>query len=125
MHTNPAVLTKAVLRAAEHLELSAALPAILGMDTQAWSQIAAGERWLDPAGAEWQNAVRFTGLFRSLLSVVGTVDKARAWLVTAHETLGATPASLLQTPEGRNRVYRYLDSVQKYEIKLPPRGRVN
>jgi uncharacterized protein (DUF2384 family) len=125
MQTHPAVLTKAVLRAAEHLELSTVLPAILGMDAPEWARIAAGERMLDPAREEWQNAVRFAGLFRSLLSLVGTPEQARVWLATAHKTLGAAPVSLLQTPEGRDRVYRYLDAVQKYEIRLPPRGRVN
>jgi hypothetical protein len=43
-------------------------------------------------------------------------------LSTPHQTLGAAPAEMLRTPEGRAHVLRYLDAVQKFEMKLPPRG---
>lgn len=121
--TDPALLTKAVLRAAEHLQLQAALPDILGVATQTANEIANGTRSLDPQADEWQEAVRFVGMFRSLLTLVGSAADARRWLASRDHALGDAPALLLRTPAGRERVYRYLDAVQKYEIKLPPSGR--
>lgn len=119
---NPAMLTKAVLRAGELFGLAHALPDIIGLTSAEWSKIANGERLLDPSAPEWQAATRFAGTFRALLTLAGSTDSARTWLATPHQTLGDAPAALLRTPEGQERVYRYLDAVQKYEIKLPPRG---
>lgn len=117
--TDPATLKKAVLRAAEVLDLSQQLPEILGIDAQTWLST---ERTIAPDTAEWCSAVRFTSLFRSLLTLVGSVSNARAWLDQHHRTLGESPRALLTTPEGLERVVRYLDAVQKFEVKLPPRS---
>jgi len=121
---DPATLTKAVVRAAERLELIGALPQILGISAQVVDEWRAGRAHLDPTHAEWQTAIHFTGLFRALLSLVGSIENARTWLTTPHQTLASAPATLLQTPEGMELVLRYLGNVQKYEIKLPPRGRL-
>ena len=122
---DPAMLTKAVLRAAARLGLSDDLPMILGIESVHWKAIAAGDALLDPSRPEWQAATSFTSLFRALLTLVGTIDGAREWLATSHQTLGSEPTTLLRSTEGRERVLRYLDAVQKYEIKLPPRGRAH
>jgi hypothetical protein len=120
--TDPATLTKAVLRAAEHLGLLHVLPEILEIDPQQLSKMIGGAAMLDRNGAEWTSATRFTGLFRSLVTLLGDSRSARLWLTSSHQTLGAAPAELLRSSAGRERVYRYLDAVQKYEIKLPPRS---
>ena len=116
---DPTTLKKAVTRAAEVLDLTQALPRILGIDANAW---AASERALAPDSEEWRAAVRFAGLFRSLLTLVGSAAKAREWLDQPHRTLGESPRVLLQSPGGLERVVRYLDAVQKFEVKLPPRS---
>ncbi len=119
--TDPALLTKAVLRAAEHLQLQEALPDILGLAEASGQQLIEGARLLDPSAEEWQQALRFTGLFRSLLRLTGSATHAREWLRVPHHALREPPAALLRTAAGRDRVYRYLDAVEKYEIKLPPK----
>jgi hypothetical protein len=121
--TDPRTLTKAVLRAAEHLGLSQALPEILGLDAHVAERMASGNYLLDPNSDEWAAATRFTGLFRSLLTLLGNREDARAWLASQHQTLGDAPSQLLRTPEGRDKVFGYLDAVQKFEVKLPPRSR--
>ena len=121
-NTDPATLKKAILRAAQVLNLTQELPSVLGTDANAWTQLSANERALVPGTDEWTGAVKFAGLFRALLSLVGTLPNALAWLDQPHRTLGASPRSLLSNPEGLERVVRYLDAVQKYEVKLPPRS---
>lgn len=121
--TDPTTLTKAVVRAAERLGLTNDVPQILGIETAAWNAIVRGDGTLDASRPEWLAATNFASLFRSLLTLVGTLENARAWLSTPHQTLGTEPTTLLRTPEGRERVFRYLDAVQKFEMKLPPRGR--
>jgi uncharacterized protein (DUF2384 family) len=120
--TDPAMLMKAVLRAAQVLGLSEQLPSLLGIDAYAWVQLSSNERALMPGTDEWHRAARFAGLFRALLTLVGAVPNAIEWLDQPHRTLGASPRSLLVNPEGLERVVRYLDAVQKYEVKLPPRS---
>ena len=121
--TDPTTLTKAVLRAAEHLGLSEALHDILSVEEHVVGSMAKGDYTLDPNRDEWTAATRFTGLFRSLVTLLGNTEDARAWLATQHQTLGDAPQQLLRTPQGRDALFRYLDAVQKYEIKLPPRSR--
>jgi uncharacterized protein (DUF2384 family) len=121
-HTDSATLTKAVLRAAERLGLTETLHEIIEVDAASVNQMRKGEATLDPSRGEWEAATRFAGLFRSLLTLVDTTENARTWLSTPHQTLGAAPAEMLRTPEGRAHVLRYLDAVQKFEMKLPPRG---
>ena len=120
--TDPTTLKKAIVRAADVLGLTEQLPQVLGVDASSWAQLLANERALAPGTDEWNGAVRFASLFRSLLTLVGTVPNAREWLDQHHRTLGASPRALLRSPEGLERVVRYLEAVQKFEIKLPPRS---
>jgi uncharacterized protein (DUF2384 family) len=122
MSADPATLTKAVLRAAEHLGMFEALPDILGVDAQAVMRMKRGESALDPTRSEWEAATRFASLFRSLVTLLGNTEDARVWLNARHATLGATPADLLRTSAGRARVVGYVDGIQKFELKLPPRS---
>ena len=120
--TDPATLTKAVLLAAERLGLTNALPQILGIDALHLARMARGEAALARDGAEWAVALKFAGLYRSLLSLLDSPANARTWLTAPHQTLGGSPADLLRTAAGRDHVFKYLDAVQKYEMKLPPRS---
>lgn len=116
---SPALLTKAVLRAADQLSLSAELPALLNVPADDIGRMRAGERVLDPKRDEWQSALQIVSLFRTIIEVVGSVERARAWLDTEHETLGGRPVDLLGTAEAE-RVHRYLNSVRKHELRMPP-----
>lgn len=117
--TPPATLTRATLRAAEQLSLETVLPDVLGVDAASVAAMKRAERALDPAGGEWSAALQLLSLYRAVVAVLGGVDKARAWLGAPHPTLGATPAELIRDSDGRARVLRYLDAVQKYELKMP------
>lgn len=117
--TDPIMLKKAVMRAAEVLGLTQQLPNILGIDAESWR---ANERAFAPGTDEWNAAVRFASLFRALVTLVGSVPNAREWIDQPHRTLGESPRALLQNSAGLERVVRYLDAVQKFEIKLPPRS---
>jgi len=121
-NNDAATLTKAVVTAAERLGMLDALPEILGVSMQTVAGMKAGTGSLDPGGRAWQAATRFASLFRSLITLLGDVERARTWLNESHQTLGDSPAQLLRAPGGLDRVVSYLDAVQKYEIKLPPRS---
>jgi hypothetical protein len=121
-NTDPATLTKALLRAAEHLGLTQHLAEILDVGQEVIASIMSGQYTLDPTRDEWIAATRFTGLFRSLLVLTGSAEAARRWLASEHQTLGAAPCELLLSPDGRDKVFKYLDHVQKHEMKLPPRS---
>jgi len=117
--TSPATLTKALLRASEQLGLSAALPAILQLSLAQMRELHAGERILDPQRQEWSGALKIVALFRTLVSMLGTAERARVWLNEPNQVLEARPVELLGTPDS-DKVYRYLDAVSKHELRLPP-----
>ncbi len=121
--TESATLIKAALRSAERLGLSDTLPDILGIDSHELLKITTGESALDPASDAWKDATTFVSLYRSLLTLLSSLDQARSWLTAPHHSLGGAPADLLRTAPGRELVFRYLDAVQKYEIKLVPPGK--
>jgi hypothetical protein len=117
--TTAATLTKAMLRAAEQLELTAELPAILRIPPSDLASLQFGERTLDPQRDEWRQALAIVSMFRTLITIVGTVERAREWLRSPNQKLGACPADLLCTVQGE-RVHHYLDAVLKHEFRMPP-----
>jgi len=73
-----AVLSKAVARAAEHLDVSRALLArVLGLSPSTVTRLYAGQYQLEPQRKEWEFALLFVRLFRSLDSIVGAGQRAR------------------------------------------------
>ncbi|WP_116809560.1 MbcA/ParS/Xre antitoxin family protein [Steroidobacter cummioxidans] len=116
---SPALLTKALFRAVEQLNLTENLPSLLRVSADEIASLQAGERVLDPQREEWQGALQIVGLFRTIVEVLGSVDRAKAWLGTSNETLGGRPVDLLGTPDAE-RVHRYLNSVRKHELRMPP-----
>jgi uncharacterized protein (DUF2384 family) len=122
MHQSPttsrALLTKAFLRATEHLGLAAELPQLLRMTADEVESLRSGERTLDPHAEAWTTATKIVGLFRTLVSLLGTTEHARTWLAGPNHALDARPIDLLRTSDAE-RVYRYLDAVLKNELRLP------
>ncbi|HTQ37039.1 MAG TPA: antitoxin Xre/MbcA/ParS toxin-binding domain-containing protein [Steroidobacteraceae bacterium] len=107
-----ATLTKAVVRAATALGLSqAVLAEVLGVSPATTSRLFAGSHALDPARRrEWEFALLFVRLFRSLDAIVGNDRDARTWLRGANQALGGRPLDLLRSAEGLVRVLHYLDA---------------
>ncbi|HEY0940925.1 MAG TPA: MbcA/ParS/Xre antitoxin family protein [Steroidobacter sp.] len=116
---SPPLLTKALLRAVEQLGLAAGLPSLLNSSPEEIAQLQSGARSLDPQRPEWEAALKIVGMFRATVEVLGSAERARVWLATPNEALGGRPFDLLATVAA-DRVHRYLSSVRKYELRMPP-----
>lgn len=116
---SPALLTKALFRAVEQLGLAAELPSLLNAESEEIARLQSGARTLQPDRPEWDAALKIVGLFRTIVEVLGSAERAKAWLGTANESLGGRPIDLLGTADA-DRVHRYLSSVRKHELRMPP-----
>jgi uncharacterized protein (DUF2384 family) len=105
------VLSKAVARAAERLGIPKALLArVLGVSPPTITRLYSGTYLLDQKRKEWEFALLFVRVFRSLDSVVGDESTARKWLSSDNLGLNAKPIDLIRNTEGLVRVVQYLDA---------------
>ncbi|MDA8225263.1 MAG: DUF2384 domain-containing protein [Betaproteobacteria bacterium] len=105
------VLSKAVARAAERLDISRTLLAkILGVSPPTVTRLYNGEYKLDERRKEWEFALLFVRVFRSLDSIVGNEQTARQWLNSENRGLNGRPVDLIRQTEGLVRVVHYLDA---------------
>ena len=106
-----AVLSTAVARAAERLNVSRSLLAkILGVSPATITRLYAGSYQLEPHRKEWEFGLLFVRLFRSLDSIVGEESTARKWLNSDNRGLNGRPIELISNTEGLVRVVHYLDA---------------
>ena len=107
-----AVVTKAVLRAAERLALpNRVLAGVLGLSEATISRMGSGTYQLTPGDKPFEIAVLFLRLFRALDAIVGgDTTAARAWLRGANTVLGAAPIELIESVSGLVNVVGYLDA---------------
>lgn len=107
------VLTRATLRAAQHLGLSQKhLAQVIGVSPASLSRLGK-TRWIDPEGKEAELALLFLRLYRSLDSIVGgDAEAARAWLHGPNDHLGGVPSELIGQVTGLVRVVEYLDAMR-------------
>jgi transcriptional regulator with XRE-family HTH domain len=105
------VLTKAVTRTAGLLGLTQRQVAeTLGLSSPTASRLFAGKYRLSPGRSkEWELAILFVRLFRSLDALWGHEATARAWLGSYNTALGAAPVELIRSAAGLVRVVDYLD----------------
>lgn len=105
------VLSKAVARAAERLDISRALLAkVLGLSPATITRLYGGEYLLDERRKEWEFALLFVRAFRSLDSIVGDETTARKWLNSENRGLNGRPIELMRNTQGLVRVVQYLDA---------------
>lgn len=105
------VLTKAVARAAERFDISrSALASILGVSPHTLTRLYNGVYHLDKRRKEWEFALLFVRVFRSLDSIVGNDQTARQWLKSDNRGLNGRPEELIRQTEGLVRVAHYLDA---------------
>ncbi len=106
------VLTKAILRAAEQLGLTAkALAGVLGLSETTVSRMKHGDYLLDPATKAFELGVLFVRLFRSLDAIAGgDAHVAASWLRNSNTALDARPIDRIQTVAGLVDVIAYLDA---------------
>ncbi len=106
-----AVLSNAVVRAAERLQVPRVLLAkVLGVSRATITRLYAGDYQLEQQRKEWEFALLFVHLFRSLDSIVGEEGTARAWLNSDNKALNGRPIELISQTEGLVRVVRYMDA---------------
>ena len=112
--SDAAVLSKSVVRAARLLGLSQrGVAEILGISEATASRLFAGKYALSRERAkEWELALLFVRLFRSLDALWGHEETARAWLASDNTALGAPPATLLRSVQGLIRVVSHLDNAR-------------
>ena len=108
------VLTKASLRAAALLGLSAAaLARVLGVSEASVSRLAAGTRLIAPNSKEGELALLLVRVYRSLDALVGANDAQRkAWMAGSNQALNGVPAELIRRAEGLVTVLAYLDGMR-------------
>jgi uncharacterized protein (DUF2384 family) len=106
-----ATLSKAVVRAASALKVSqAALADVLGISPATASRLVGGGYALDETRKkEWELALLFVRLFRSLDAIVGTSERAQAWLHGENRALERRPIDMIRTAQGLVNVVEYLD----------------
>lgn len=107
-----AVLTKAVVGAADRLAVKASVLApVLGVSEATVLRMKRGGYRLDPGAKAFELGVLFVRLFRSLDAIVGGDEvSARAWLRNENLALGAKPLDLIPTVAGLVDVIAYLDA---------------
>ena len=106
-----AVLGKAVVRVAERLAINGdTLSRVLGISPSSASRLAAGTYSLNPSRKEWDLALLFVRLFRSLDSIVGSDEAARTWMRSENLALRDMPANLITHIQGLVHVVDYLET---------------
>jgi uncharacterized protein (DUF2384 family) len=115
-HTRPEpapVLTKAVLRASEHLGVTRrGLSRILGVSEASGSRLGR-TRSIDPGTKEGEMALLFLRLYRSLDALFGgNQEQCRKWYEAPNHDLGGVPADLAGTAVGLVHVTDYLDAMR-------------
>lgn len=107
-----AVVTKAVVRAADALGLTAKrLGEVIGVSEATVSRMRKAGHVLEAGGKPFELAVLFVRLFRGLDAIVGgDAPAARAWMQAENAALGAVPAERIRTVTGLLDVIAYLDA---------------
>ena len=106
-----AVLSKAVARAAERLDISKTMLAkVLGVSPPTITRLYSVDYQLAQERKEWDFALLFVRVFRSLDSIVGDEATARKWLASENLGLNGRPIELIRSTEGLVRVVQYLDA---------------
>jgi len=107
-----AVLTKAVLRAAQHLGMTnKSLATVIGLSEATVSRMRNGDYTLQRGHKSFELALLFVRFYRSLDAIFGGDQQvARAWLKSPNTALETEPLTLIQTVSGLMNALHYLDA---------------
>ena len=108
------VLSKALIRMAEYLEMSRReLSIILGLSEASLSRLYDGKRYITPTSKEGELATLLLRLYRSLdILFGGNQIQSRLWLRSENQHLGDTPIHLIQSIQGLMTTITYLDAIR-------------
>lgn len=105
------VLTKAVLRAAQHLGMTNTLATVIGVSEATVSRMRSGDYTLRRGQKSFELAILFLRFYRSLDAIVGgDQEVARTWLKNPNTALDSEPLTLIQTVPGLMNAIHYLDA---------------
>jgi DNA-binding XRE family transcriptional regulator len=106
------VVTKAVLRAAERLGLTAkSLGQVLGVSEPTVSRMKQGAFVIKSDTKPYELAVLLIRVFRSLDAILGGDEKVtREWMANSNQVLGAPPKTCITSISGLMDVIAYLDA---------------
>jgi Protein of unknown function (DUF2384) len=106
------VLTRAVVMAADNLDVKAKLLAsVLGVSETTMSRMRKGDFILEAGTKPFELGVLFVRLFRSLDAIVGGNEAvARSWLDNPNTALDGRPVEKIRTVVGLVDVIAYLDA---------------
>jgi len=106
------VLTKAVVRTADRLGLSArVLAATTGLSEATVSRMKRGRYVLEEGSKPFELAALLVRVFRSLDAIAGGEDEvARSWMKNPNTALGGAPVERIVTVSGLVDVVAYLDA---------------
>ena len=108
------VLSEALKNTAERLNVSqTALAKIIGLSPAEVSQMYDCRYQLEKHSTQWDLALLFVRIFRSLASIVGNQESARKWINGDNLGLNERPIDLIQQTEGLVRVAQYLSTSTK------------
>lgn len=107
-----AVLTKAMLRAADILGLNARLLArVIGVSEPTLSRMKRGDTLLEAGTKPYELAALVVRLYRSLDAVTGGDNAvARSWMTGPNTALQGVPSTLITSVTGLVDVVSYLDA---------------
>lgn len=109
------VLNKAIVKAAEHLDLTQKdLSQIVGTSTSSLNRLfKSGTPCLNENTKEWECAVLFLRMIRSLDALVGEdPEQAQSWLLHFNHHLARKPIDMIKTISGLHDVVSYLDAMR-------------
>lgn len=111
-HDRERVLTQAVVKAAEIMELKqVVLASVLGVSESSVSRMKAGTYLLKPDHKEWELAALLVRLFRGLDAIMAGDERAlQSWLTGYNTALRDTPIKLISGVAGLTRTVEYVDA---------------
>jgi hypothetical protein len=86
------------------------LAKVLGVSPPTITRLYSGTYLLDQNRKEWDLALLFVRVFRSLDSIAGDEAIARKWLGSDNLCLNGKPIEMIRNTEGLVRVVQYLDA---------------
>lgn len=113
----PAVISKAVVRAARELSLSQSqLATILGISAATASRLFRGSTLIATDAKGYELAILFLRLYRDLSSLFGgNMDNAIRWLNADNQNFSQPPVTMIQNVTGFVHVIDYLDAMRGHE----------
>ncbi len=104
-------ITEVFFGAAEHLGLTAKQESqILGVSESTISRRKSAPTFLSKnQSRQWESAILFIRMYRSLRVIVNNQTKEKIWLNSYNHALHGIPLDLMQSMEGLISVVKYLD----------------